>query len=100
MNKPQRRRKTKPAKRVKRSARVVFAGGEEFHTTAKQFWSYVGRGVVRCTSEKPLTGEVLDEVEFRLITVGHTVLDAKAQTHLTEVLTGKRNIKRKKHSKG
>ncbi len=34
-------------------------------------------------SEKPLVGEVLNETEFRLILVGHTVFNPDERTHLS-----------------
>jgi hypothetical protein len=88
--------KPKPAKRVKRTARIVFANGSEFHTTTNEFWSYVKRGFVRLVSEKPLVAEVTNETEFRLIFVGHTVFRADGREHLTEVMNAKKHYKRKK----
>lgn len=95
MNKPQNNRKSLAAKRVKRTARIVFANGVEFRATTSEFWSYVKRGFVRLVSEKPLAGEVANDEEFRLILVEHTVFRAKGRKHLAEVLNAKHNFKRK-----
>jgi len=84
------------ARRVKKSARIEFANGAKFYTTANEFWGYVKRGFVRLVSEKPLIGEVQNETEFRLILVGHTVFNPAERTHLTEVMNAKKHFKRKK----
>jgi len=96
MNKPQNKRKSVPAKRVKRTARVVFANGSEFRTTTNEFWGYVRRGVARLVSEKPLVAKVANEAEFRLILVEHTVFSSERREHLQEVLHTKHHYKRKK----
>jgi len=96
MNKLPTKPKPPAAKRVKRSARIEFANGAKFHATANEFWGYVKRGFVRLVSEKPLAGEVLNETEFRLILVGHTVFNPKERTHLSEVMHAKKHFKRKK----
>lgn len=96
MNRLADKRKAKLTKRVKRTARVVFANGAEFRTTTNEFWSYVKRGFVRLVSEKPLAGEVLNETEFRLILVEHMLFRCDGRGHLQEVLNAKHNFKRKK----
>jgi len=96
MNKLPNKSKPKTAKRVKRTARIVFASGAKFYTTANEFWGYVKRGFVHLVSEKPLVGEVLNEAEFRLILVGHTVFNPDERAHLSEVMNAKKHYKRKK----
>ena len=96
MNKPQNKRQSFAAKRVKRTARVALANGAEFRTTTNEFWSWVKRGFVRLVSEKPLAGEVTNDEEFRLILVEHIVFRANGRKHLAEVLNAKHNFKRKK----
>ena len=96
MNNAQNKPKPQVARRLKRSARIEFANGTKFHTTANEFWSYVKRGFVRRVGDKPLVGEVQNETEFRLILVGHTIFNPKERTHLTEVMNAKKHFKRKK----
>lgn len=96
MNKPQNKQKPSAAKRVKRTARVVFANGSEFRTTTNEFWGYVKRGFARLVSEKPLVAKVTNEAEFQLILVGHTVFRNDGREHLTEVMHAKQHYKRKK----
>jgi hypothetical protein len=88
--------KPKAARRVKSSARIQFANGSKFHTTANEFWGYVKCGFVQLVSENPFIGEVKNETEFRLVLVGHTVFDPKEREHLAEVLNAKKHFKRKK----
>ena len=90
------KKERKPAKRVKRTARIVFANGSEFCTTTNEFWGYVRRGFARLVSEKPLVAEVTNDEEFRLILVGHTVFSSDRREHLTEVMHAKKHYKRKK----
>ena len=96
MNKPLNKQKPSAAKRVKRTARIIFANGAEFRTTTNEFWGYVKRGFARLVSKKPLVAEVLNETEFQLILVGHTVFRADGREHLTEVMNAKKHYKRKK----
>jgi len=96
MNKPQNKPRPQAAKRVKRTARIVFASGAEFRTTTNEFWGYVKRGFVQLVSEKPLVSKVLNETEFRLILVGHTVFNPNEREHLAEVMNAKKHFKRKK----
>ena len=96
MNKPQTKRKFNRTKRVKRTARVIFANGAEFRTSANEFWGYVKRGFVRLVSDKPLVGEVANDEEFRLVLVEHTVFRSNGREHLSEVLNAKHHYKRKK----
>jgi hypothetical protein len=96
MNKPENKPKSSAARRVKRSARIELPNGTAFHATANEFWGYVKRGFVRHVSDKPLVGKVLNETEFRLILVGHTVFDPKERAHISEVMNAKKHYKRKK----
>ncbi|MBA2737493.1 MAG: hypothetical protein H0U50_11990 [Pyrinomonadaceae bacterium] len=96
MNNAQNKPKSKATRRVSRSARIELPNGASFQTTANEFWGYVKRGFVRRVSDNPLVGEILNETEFRLILVGHTVFNPDERAHLAEVMNAKKHFKRKK----
>jgi len=83
-------KQTKSQRKKKRTARVECRDRNSFWTTQAQFWAWVKTGVVRQTSEYPLTGLLVRESELKLVLRSHTVLNLSAPTHLAEVIKSRR----------
>lgn len=79
--------------KVKKTARIVCANGNEFWTTQKQFWAWVREGLVDVVGQRPLTGRFAGKRERLLVMVKHVILDNASPNHKQEVLASYEKLK-------
>lgn len=82
--------KKKKKKKQKRTALVVCRDRKEFWTTQAQFWQWMRDGVIRKTSDQPLTGAFHREHEELLCVMSNTVLNLAHPNHVREALSSRR----------
>ena len=77
-------------KKLKKNALVMCRDGSNYWTTQKQFWQWVGAGVVIKTGDQPLTGGFVREDEEKMVVIANTILNSSCPNHLREVLLQRR----------
>lgn len=84
-----------PAKKRKRTARIICRNRTEYWTTQAQFWQWVREMKVVKLHHSPLTGKFVRESEETMVLLGNAVLNLAQPNHLNEVLNSRRYMKRR-----
>lgn len=87
---------TKKEKNRKRTARIICRDRSEFWTTQAQFWQWIREFKIVKLQHNPLTGAFVQPHEEKMVVRSNTVLDLAHPHHLSECLTSRRFMKRRR----
>lgn len=88
--------KKQHGKKKKRTALIICQNESRFWTTQAQFWQWVREFKVTKLGDNPLTGKLNITDEESQVILGNNILNLVHRNHLSEVLSSRRYLKRKR----
>ncbi len=92
---PQPKPTKRPAKKRKRTARIICETRNDYWTTQAQFWQWVRELKVVKLHHNPLTGKFVRESDETMVLMGNAILNLAQPNHLNEALSSRRYMKRR-----